>query len=54
MTYGLSPSLFIENGPANQAARALQASSARTALAATLKPRPAANDDLCDGFPVAL
>lgn len=53
MTYGLSPRLFIENGPANQAARALQTRSAR-ALAAVLKTRPAANDDLCDGFPVAL
>ena len=53
MTYRLSPGLFIENGPANQAARALQTRSARNAFA-VLKPRPAANDDLCDGFPVAL
>jgi len=32
MTYGLSPRLFIENGPAVQAAKAIQARSSRNML----------------------
>lgn len=65
MAYGLNPRLFIENGPANQAADALAHSSSnayrawqgidrdrRFALVETaLKMH--ANDD-CDGLPVAL
>jgi hypothetical protein len=65
MAYGLNPRLFIENGPANQAAGALAHSSSnafrawkgfdqerRFALVETALRTPA-NDD-CDGFPIAL
>lgn len=65
MTYGLNPRLFIENGPAIQAADALANSSSnsyrawqsfdrehRFALVETALKMPA-NDD-CDGLPVAL
>ncbi len=65
MTYGLNPRLFIENGPAIQAAEALAHSSSnayrawqgidrerRFALVETALKKPA-NDD-CDGLPIAL
>ncbi len=65
MAYGLNPRLFIENGPAIQAAGALAHSSSnafrawqsfdrerRLALVETALRAPA-NDD-CDGFPIAL
>lgn len=64
MAYGLNPRLFIENGPAIQAADALAHSSSkafrawqsidrdrRFALVETALKLPA-ND--CDGFPIAL
>jgi len=65
MAYGLNPRLFIENGPANQAADALARSSSisfrawqsfdherRLALVESALKVPA-NDD-CDGYPLAL
>jgi len=65
MAYGLNPRLFIENGPAIQAADALARSSSipfyawqsfdherRLALVETALKEPA-NDD-CDGYPIAL
>ncbi len=65
MAYGLNPRLFIENGPAIQAAEALAHSSSnayrawqsfdherRFALVERALKVPA-NDD-CDGFPIAL
>ncbi len=66
MAYGLNPRLFIENGPAIQAADALARSSGkafrawrsvdrerRLALVESALKR-AANDDSPDGFPLAL
>lgn len=63
MTYGLSPALFVENGPAVTAAsiRARRGSlwagldpDRRIALIdSALRPHPA-NDDRPDEFPVAL
>ena len=63
MTYGLGTRLFIENGPAAQAAQALETRSAarpwraltaegRLALIETAL-RPPAND-LIDAYPLAL
>ena len=62
MAYGLSPRLFIENGPAVRAANARAHTSSRAwlsfdrdrrlALVETALKTPA-NDD-CDGFPIAL
>ncbi len=65
MAYGLNPGLFVENGPAVQAAGALAHSSSnsfrawksvdrehRFELVETALRAPA-NDD-CDGFPIAL
>ena len=66
MTYGLDTRLFVENGPAVQAARAHLLNSGdayrawrgldrerRLALIDKALRRPA-NDDLADGFPIAL
>ena len=62
MAYGLSPRLFVENGPANSAAIALASSSSRVWQSFGLEDRLAliekalkapANDD-CDGLPIAL
>jgi len=66
MAYGLNPRLFIENGPAIQAADELARSSShafrawrsvdrerRLALVESAL-KPAANDDTPDGFPLAL
>ena len=65
MAYGLNTRLFIENGPAIQAADALAHSSShafrawqsanrerRLALIETALKAPA--NDVCDGFPIAL
>lgn len=65
MAYGFNPRLFVENGPAIQAADALARSSSipfhawksfdrerRFALVEKALRVPA-NDD-CDGFPIAL
>jgi hypothetical protein len=65
MAYGLNPRLFVENGPAIQAAGALAHSSSnafrawqrfdadrRLALVEKALEVPA-NDD-CDGYPLAL
>ena len=65
MAYGLNPRLFVENGPAIQAADALTRSSnipfhawkrfdreRRLALVEKALKMPA-NDD-CDGYPIAL
>ena len=65
MTYGLDPALFVENGAAVQAARALAASSSdgfrawraldagrRLRLVETALRSPA--NDLIDAYPVAL
>ena len=66
MTYGLSPRLFVENGPAIQAASALNGSSSSAFRAwRSLDPesrlalvekalKPAANENSLDGFPLAL
>ena len=66
MAYGLDMRLFVENGPTNHAAGA-SARSSSTAFRAWRRLnqdrrfelveralRPAANDDLVDGFPAAL
>ena len=64
MAYGLNPRLFIENGPAIQAAGALAHSSSNSyrawksfdrerRLALVEKALTPANDD-CDGYPLAL
>ena len=66
MTYGLSPRLFIENGPAIRAAQAHASSSSnafrawggldadkRLALIDKALRKPA-NDDDGDNFPIAL
>ena len=65
MAYGLNTRLFVENGPANQAAEALahRSSNAFRVWAAADRERrfalvqaalkSPANDD-CDGFPIAL
>ena len=63
MAYGLNPRLFLENGPAIQAAEAQARSSgnayrawagldARQRLALVEQALSAAND--CDGLPLAL
>ena len=65
MTYGLNPQLFVEHGPAVQAAGALARSSstafrawkrlneqARLALVETALAAPA--NDLIDEYPIAL
>jgi hypothetical protein len=65
MAYGLSPALFVENGPTIQAATALaRRSTTRTwrsldqdrrlaLVERALSPDPA-NDDSPDDFPIAL
>lgn len=61
MAYGLSPRLFVENGPAIHAAAVRSRSSAwrsldperRLALVSRALARPA-NENLADGYPVAL
>jgi hypothetical protein len=66
MIYGLSPRLFVENGPAVRAAEAHSRSSSdafrawrtldsdrRLALVEQAL-RPAANENCPDGFPLAL
>ncbi|WP_310467784.1 hypothetical protein [Sphingomonas sp.] len=65
MAYGLNTRLFVENGPANQAAEALSHSSSnafrawqsadrerRFALVQSALKTPA--NDVGDGFPIAL
>lgn len=62
MAYGLNRALFVENGPAIQAAAALaRRSSIRTWRSldrdrrlAAVEQALACNDDLPDGFPIAL
>lgn len=66
MAYGLDKRLFLENGPTNHAADAAVRSSSDTFRAwrrlnqerrfelVERALRPAANDDLFDGFPAAL
>ena len=65
MAYGLNPGLFLENGPAVTAAEAhgarssemyrvwreLNAERRLDIVERALKP---ANDDMADGFPIAL
>ncbi len=65
MAYGLYPSLFLENGPANRAAEALARRATIRAwrsldddrrlqlIERALGPDPA-NDDSPDDFPIAL
>ena len=64
MAYGLNPRLFVENGPAIRASRALAHSSSNAyrawrtfdherRLALIEKALKPANDD-CDGYPLAL
>ena len=67
MAYGLNPQLFVENGPTIQAANALARSSAaafrawrslsedgRLQLVDMALSKPANDDDLVDGLPIAL
>ena len=65
MTYGLNPGLFVEDGPANHAAKAAAARpaarflpwrrlDAEHRLAVIERALQAPANDLIDGFPLAL